>query len=346
MAQRKVGIKDIAARAGVSISTVSHVINGTAPISDEVRDRVIRVARDVGYLDRRKNKGTIASLRKILLAIPQDAMPENDVNLVSWTILSTLMQESESRGIRIVVHEIDHADAFRQVPEAARAVDADGIILVNDDRPALLKEICNSKIPAVLINGEDPEMHINSVTPGNRFAAQKATQRLIELGHRRIIHLTWQGRRTVDRRLDGFHDAFQDNGLDIDGAITLIAEGYEPRHAEAAVRDWLARHPDLDGVTAIFCAADNLAFGAMKALKSAGLTVPDDVSVMGFDGVGLGELHVPALSTVIVPLDEFGSAALELLESSANADSKKRAARRLELGCEVVTRASVGPPPR
>lgn len=344
MAQKKVGIKMIAERSGVAPSTVSHAINGTASISDEVRDRILKIAQETGYLSRRRSQASIASLRKVLLAMPPDAMPENDVNLVSWTILNSLTQEAEKRSIRVSVHEIRPDATFAQVSDAARAGNMDGIVLLNDDRSSLLKSIFKSGIPAVLINGEDPDMLMDSVTPGNRFAAQKATKRLIDLGHERIMHLTWSGRKTVQRRRDGFLDAFDDVGLSRDNAVTLFTKGYEPRHGESAVEEWLVKHPDLDGVTAIFCAADNLAFGAMRALKAAGLSVPKDISLMGFDGVGLGELHSPSLSTVAIPLDEFGGAALGLLEQRVNASRQNAAARRLELGCTVTERDSITSP--
>lgn len=346
MAPKKIGIKIIAERAGVAPSTVSHALNGTASISDEVRDRVLKVARETGYLSRRKSQASIGSLRRVLLAIPPDAMPENEVNLVSWTILNALTQAAESRSIKITVHEIRPDATFSQVSDAALAADLDGIIVLNDDRSNLLKSICKTGIPAVLINGEDPDMHMDSVTPGNRFAAQKATKLLIDLGHKRIMHLTWTGRKTVQRRRDGFLDAFAESNLNAKDAVTLYARGFEPRHAEAAIENWLAAHPDLDGVSAIFCAADNLAFGAMRVLKASGLRVPEDISLMGFDGVGLGDLHVPSLSTVAVPLDEFGAAALDLLEQRSSASKPNAAARRLELGCAVIERDSIAAPQR
>ena len=218
------------------------------------------------------------------------------------------------------------------------------VILLNDDREPLLAAIRGRRIPAVLINGEDPEMHVDSVTPGNRFAARQATRRLLALGHRRIMHLTWRGRKTIARRLDGFRDAMTEAGLTPQDAPVLMADGFTPEAGERAVRGWLEAHPDRDGVTGLFCAADNLAFGAMRALRERGLTVPADMSVMGFDGVALGELHVPPLTTVSVPLDEFGHEAIGLLEQRLLAGSAPRAAHRLELGCRIIERQSVAPP--
>ncbi len=341
MAKTRIGIREVAERAGVALSTVSHVLNGTAPISDEVRARVLEAARELGYLARRKAKATIGTLNRILMVAPQDALPDSDVNLVSWTILNALTRDCDARGIKIVPFALGRDRPVSAVAAAAREANVDGIILLNDDRTSLLEAIRKIGMPAVLINGEDPDMHIDSVTPGNRFAAMKATKRLIALGHTRIVHVTWHGRKTVDRRQDGFLDAFDENGIPRENAIILIAKGYEPHHGEVAVSDWLTAHPDRQGATAIFCAADNLAFGAARALQTAGLKIPDNMSIMGFDGVAPTEFHAPPLSTIAIPLDQFGQAALSLLEQRANSPVGPRAAHRLELGCEIIERASV-----
>jgi LacI family transcriptional regulator, purine nucleotide synthesis repressor len=341
MAAKKIGIREISEQAGVAISTVSHALNGTAPISEAVRNRVLSVARELGYLAKWQAKGAIAALSKLMIVVPEGALPDNDVNLVSWTILSALTRDCEARGLKVVPFSLQEKQDVSAVVAAAKSAGADGIILLNDDRNNLLEAVCDTGIPVVLINGEDPNMHVDSVTPGNRFAAQKAANWLISLGHRRIMHLTWQGRKTVRRRLDGFMDAIAEH--DADGVV-VSAGGFEPQFGESAVTGWLAENPDLAGVTAIFCAADNLAFGAIKALKAAGLRVPEDISVMGFDGVALGELHVPALTTVSIPLEQFGQEALFLLEQRALAFGGKRASHRLELGCEIVQRASVAAP--
>lgn len=337
---KKVGIKDVSERAGVSISTVSHVLNGTASISDQVRKRVLEAASELGYLAERRARGAIASLTKVLVAAPAEALSQSDVNLVSWTILNALSKECARQGIRLEPHTIEPTDAPAELIEALATSGADGLVLINDDTQTLLTALAQNGIPAVLINGEDPDMLIDSVTPGNRFAAQQATRWLISQGHRKILHLTWPGRQTVERRQDGYHDATREAGLE---DAVLVAEGFTPADGEAAIAKWLTDHPDLDGVTAIFCAADNLAFGAITALKAAGVDVPDQVTVVGFDGVALGEMHSPPLTTVFVPFKEFGNEALSLLERRRARGGKPRAGRRVELGCHLIERASHAP---
>ncbi|MBD8065159.1 LacI family DNA-binding transcriptional regulator [Devosia sp. PTR5] len=338
----KVGIKDVAGAADVSVSTVSHVLNGTAPISAEVRARVLDAASDLGYLAKRREKAAIAVIRSILLAVPSDTLPHSQYNLFSWTLLSTLMRECERRSIRVVPLEVDNpvVDAAQLVAEA-RAQDVDGILLLNEDRPDLLAEIAQSGIPAVLMNGEDQEMQIDSVTPGNRFAARYATNWLISQGHRNILHLTWEGRSTIRRRRDGFLDAFRANGLSLETAYIHHAAGYLPEMGAEAIRRWVDKHQGLGGITAVFCAADNLALGVMTALQQDGFSMPRDLSIVGFDGVALGEFVSPSLTTVSVPLDHIGLSALHLLEQRIVNAAAQPPAHRLELGCRLTVRKSV-----
>ena len=334
----------MAARAEVAISTVSHVLNGTASISAEVRERVLLAARELGYLQKRLKKAAIASVNKIMLAVPNDVAEQKDINLVSWTILDTLRRHCERRGIRVFPHVAEglHLDADKLI-DAARAAAVDGIVLFNDDRPELLTALRNSGIGTVLINGEDPEMGIDTVIPANRFAAQKATSWLLQLGHRQILHLTFKGRKTIHQRKEGYEDAFREWGMPVPANLVLELEGYAPDFAEAALADFLDQHPDRRGVTAIFCAADNLALGCLRLLAERNIAVPEEISVLGFDDVMLGALSKPPLSTIHAPLEQLGAAAIHLLEQRLVDADPTRCAFRLELGCRLIERASVAP---
>lgn len=342
MQRRRVGLKDISRAADVAISTVSHVLNGTAPISAEVRSRVLDAAKSLGYLATRRAKASIAAIDTILLTVPSDTLPHSEINLFSWTLLSALMRECERRGVRVIPTEVDRpgVDAQRLIAEA-QAARADGILVLNEDRRDFLQTLARSSLPAVLINGEDFDMQIDSVTPGNRFAARYATEWLIGQGHKHILHLTWEGRTTVRRRRDGFGDAFAAYGLPPENAHIQFTQGYLPEYGAAAIRSWLDEHHGLGGITAIFCAADNLALGVMAELGRAGISIPGDVSLVGFDGVALGELTTPRLTTITVPLEQIGTAALHLLEQRVVNVGTERAAQRLELGCRLTIRDSV-----
>lgn len=340
--ERKIGIKDVSKEAGVGLSTVSHVLNGTAPISQEVRARVLDAARRLGYLAKRQRKGSIASLATLYLAVPAANLPHNDMNLVSWTLLRALSQECERRGIRIVAHnEAPDLDGSKIIA-GAKAAGAEGIVLVYDDDPKLLHALAGSDIPVVLLNGEDPTMRVDTVVPANRYAARLATDWLLSRGHRRILHLTWQGRSTIMRRLNGFRDAYAERNLSPDLGEILYAQGYEPDHAKQAIRSFVEARGGLGGFTALFCAADNLAIGALAELHALGFNVPSDMAVVGFDGVVPSDLTVPSLTTVRVPLEALAASTIQALENRLSVFGLGHPTCRTELGCILLERESSG----
>ncbi|MND73050.1 HTH-type transcriptional repressor PurR [compost metagenome] len=346
-AQKKTTLKDVAREANVSLSTASHAINGTASLTLEVRERVLETARSLGYLENRRQKATIATLRVVLLAMTNDAAPQSDLNMVSWTMLNGFRRECERLGVRIVpfVSSTNRIDP-EEVAEAARSGNVDGIVILNEDRPQLVQALEALQKPVVLINGEDPAMIVDTVTAENRFGARLGIEHLLSLGHRRILHMTWKGRTTIRRRYDGYSDALLSAGLAVPEDMIVEVESYEPEWGEAAMRALLQEDPPLRNATAIFCAADNLAFGCLKALNEAGLSVPNDVSVLGFDDIVASAFSSPPLSTIQLPADRLGGAALSLLEQRLVAADPSRPAHRLELGCRLVLRGSIAPPPR
>lgn len=347
LVERKTNLKDVARVAGVSLSTASHALNGTASLTIEVRERVLETARRLGYLENRRKKATIATVRVVLLALTSDAAPQSDLNMVSWTILNGVRRECERRGIRIVPFisastRLDPAE----VRAAAEDENVDGILVLNDDRPELIRALSTLAKPMVILNGEDPSMLVDTVTVENRFGARLGTEHLLSLGHRRILHMTWQGRTTIRRRYDGYVDAHLIAGLPAPENMVVVAESYEPHHGGQVIRALLKEDVKLRGATAIFCAADNLALGCLEALVDANIRVPEDVSVLGFDDIVPGEFSVPPLSTIQMPADRLGAAALSLLEQRLIANDPLRPAHRLELGCRLILRGSIGSPPR
>ena len=185
-------------------------------------------------------------------------------------------------------------------------------------------------------------MAVDTVIPANRYAGRLATDWLLERGHRRILHLTWRGRSTIKRRLNGFFDAYAERGLPETLGEVLYADSFEPAEAQKALKRFLAEKGGMDGCTAIFCASDNLAMGALSALKEAGLKIPDAVALVGFDGVALGDLTHPPLTTISVPLSELAALAVQTLENRLSILGMQHPPCRIEVGCHLIERGSGG----
>ncbi|WP_192458002.1 LacI family DNA-binding transcriptional regulator [Musicola keenii] len=337
-------LKDIAERAGVSISTVSRALNGSAPISARVRQQIMAIATEQGYpLHKMDRSGPAPEpLRHVILATPRNLMLESEYNLVSLTLINRLKTLCQQRNIQLspFVGEHDTINE-QQLLQTLQGGRESGILIVNDDHPTLLNVVAESGVPAVLINGEDPEMRLNSVMPANCYSAALATRYLIAQGHRRILHLTWRSRLTIRERERGYRDALQQAGIDVDEALILTLPDFHPRTARDALLEWLARYPDRQGVSAIFCAADNQALGVVDALSRHKLRVPEDISVMGMDDILPLDMLPLSLTTVHLPFEEMARASLQLLTQQMTPTQSLGITQRIELAGRLVVRGSV-----
>ncbi|SDQ12477.1 LacI family DNA-binding transcriptional regulator [Pseudovibrio sp. Tun.PSC04-5.I4] len=340
------GIKQIAELANVSISTVSHVLNASAPISSQVQERVLSVARETGYLAKRRRKASISLLSTVLLVGTKKAFPKSDRNFVAWTMLNAFRKECQSRGIRLIPHieedeQIDPANVSRAVMKHR----PQGIAVMQDDKQELIDVLAKLPCSSVILSGQDPSMRVDTVTPSNRYGAKLAVDHLLKLGHRNIGHLTWGRRRVGRQRTEGYLDALRLAGLETHPEMVIDVGDYQQDVVEDNMGKWLREHDGIAPYTAFFCSADNVALGAINALQNTGYNVPKDVSVTGFDNALFGELSNPPLTTMHVPMEEIGHVALNLLEEALTLPDGERSARRVELGCRLVERGSTAPPP-
>lgn len=333
-------LKKISEQSGVSISTVSHVLNGTAKISEEVRQKVLAVAKNIGYLDSRIKRAQTATLRKIALLVDSERLPQNDVNYVSWTILETLRKECASKNIEIVPILTDELGDYRSLCEQVLNTKCDGILVYFNENQALLNEVLKTALPCILLAGQEPGMHIGSVGIGDRNGARIGVEYLLELGHRNIGVVSWPGRYTIRQRQAGFEEALKEHqGLGAKGT-TILFESFRPEIAEKSMLEWIEAHPDLDKLSAFFCLADNVAIGVINALQKKGFHVPNDVSILGFDDVFAGQMMAPSLSTIHAPLHHIAQCALEELDLLTRRKNDQAPARRVELSCRLIERQS------
>ena len=212
-----------------------------------------------------------------------------------------------------------------------------GCLFLTLDDEAVLTLTGDFGKPIVLINGDDPLMHHSSVTPCNRSAARLATQHLLDLGHRRILFLMRRGRRTIERRFEGWQDALRERGAEAADLAVEVSDWLPDLAAEAIAERIAARGLDF---TAVLAAGDSLAVGAMMGVHKAGYRVPDDVSVMGMDDLPQAAFQNPPLTTMHIPMREIGAASLDLLLNELGGMAMPP--RRVEFACHIVKRQSTG----
>ncbi len=332
-------LKKISEKTGVAISTVSHVLNGTAKISDEVRERVLAVANEIGYLDSRRKRAMPPALRRIALVVKSERLLHTSENYVSWTILDSLRKECAERKIEIEPIMMDEASGdYHHITEQVTKQKCDGVLVYFDEDRSLLDEVLTTGMPCLLLAGQDPIMHVGSVGIGDRNGARLGVEYLKDLGHKQIGIITWPGRYTIRQRQDGFEETireYRDNNLT---GTTIMLDNFRPEVAQKGMQEWLEANPDLKGVSAFFCMADNIALGVLKAFQQKGIRVPQDVSVLGFDDILAGQMTTPPLSTIHTPLQHIAKTALEELEQLARETNVGAPIRKVELGCRLIAR--------
>ena len=324
--QRRVRMEDLADRCGVSVATVSRVLADRPGVRADLRARIMDAASTLGYALPSGVAG-----QKAVLVISRAAMVDAARSQFTLHVLDGMRDRAAALGMTLETRAMGAFEAtFRADDKAA------GYLVLSPDGDAEFARAADLGRPVILVNADDPMMRLSSVAPCNRTAAARATDHLIRAGHRRILFLTRPGRRTIERRREGWADRMRAEGLAPD-LVEEVAD-WRPDLAAAAIAARLARGRDF---TAILAAGDSLAIGALVGLAEAGVDVPGEVSVMGFDGLPQCELQTPPLSAVEIPMREIGAVALDLLRDALT--GRAVPARRVELACRIVYRASVGP---
>lgn len=330
---KRVRLAEVAERAGVSIATVSRALSGTPGVHPDLVARIRRTAQDLGYALPSPLTG-----RRVMVLASAAAMVDLSRSLFTFGVMQGLTARAGHLKLDLVTRAVsDPAEERAALAEAAVDPAVAGLLFLTLDDEAMLDATRGFGKPIVLVNGDDPLMQLSSVAPSNRAAAALATDHLIRLGHRRILFLTRPGRRTIERRMEGWRDRMRVAGT-YDPGLVVEVDDWLPELAAERVAERLARGRDF---TAILTAADSLAFGAMQALQAAGVSVPGEVSLVGMDGLPQGEFLSPPLSAIRMPMQAIGAASVDLLREMLT--GLPLPARRVELACAFIARGSSGP---
>ncbi len=330
-------MKDVAERSGVSVTTVSHVVNGTRYVSEEVRLRVERVMEEIGYRPNVLARGLRRGEATLLGLVVPDA-----TNPYFAEIARAVADACSERGYAVIVCNSDgRRDREKEAVEVLAANRVGGIFLVNvgvTERDAALFE--GLDIPMVMLDREIPGIAVDSIQIDNAHGGRQATEHLLALGHRRIACIAGPSQVSPSAdRVTGYRQALEALGVAFDPGLVERGD-FTPSSGYDCARSLMAREKR---PTAIFACNDLMAFGAITALAESGLSVPDDVSVVGFDDIALAAYFNPSLTTVAQPRLEMGRAAAKiLLERMRDGTLPRR--RPVLMNTTLVVRRSSAPP--
>lgn len=330
-------IKDIAKDAGVSIATVSYVINNTKPISSETRKRVLKSIKTLKYQPSKSARSLVTGKTGNIGFILTDDHFLRTEPFYTKIFLGTEF-EARGEGYYILLTSIkSDFDKKDTLPRFVVNKSVDGIIIAGKIPHNFIARLSSHKIPTVFVDYIPPTNSYPLVLIDNVHGGLIATNHLINLGHKNIAFISGDIKHpSFSDRLSGYRQALQQANIPVKNGLIHTSSDYPDKEAGLRLSKKLfSSHKE---VTAVFAGNDSMAIGAIHYLKSEGYNVPEDVSVIGFDGIEADLLLDPPLTTISVPKVELGVEALKLLVNTLK--NKKLFPKKLIVPVELVTRKS------
>jgi len=326
---KRLNQSDIAERLGVSVSTVSRALANEVGISPAVRDDVRQMARTMGY--RSKRSGATVLDRKVTAFVPLGSATSG-LSGFYFSIVEGMRTAAAHAGmaldVRLINETTPSVDFIRKHMKDTGAM---GLLLAGiDATDELVAWSVEEDLPVVLVNGSDPQMRWSSVAPANFYGAQAATRRLLDAGHRKILHFTQESRPTIAERRRGFEAAIEG----VRGAKGMVIDSRDVSRPEFTERLLRGEYD----VSALFLWNDVIAVHVLEAVVSAGLG--GRYSMIGFDDLPIASLATPRLSTVHVDREAIGVGAIRLLRQQMEGE---RGVQQLEIGVKQVEGETVHP---
>ncbi|MGP4114939.1 LacI family DNA-binding transcriptional regulator [Streptomyces sp. 4N509B] len=330
--RRQPTLDEVAERAGVSRSAASRVLNNAPHVSRDKREAVQRAIRELGYVPNPTARALVTRQRGVAALVISGETPSIFADPFFARVIVGASAALEEADLHLMLCLAASDRSRRRLEELLRARGVDGVMFmaVREEDP-VLGIVRETEVPVVFGGrpvGYDPPWYVDVDNVGG---ARQATEHLLARGRRRVAMICGPGDTRVSRaRHRGYREALVLAGLE--PLAPESGDFTEPSGARA-MTDLLARHPDVDGV---FAANDNMAAGALRALRSAGRDVPGDVAVVGFDDLDIARIAEPSLTTVRQPIQALGRETARMLVRLVAGEE----ADPLVLPTELVTRAS------
>ncbi len=307
-------IKDLAAQTGYSVGTVSRVLNNQPHVSELARQVILQAAQESGFQLNTNAKQLKQQHSTSILVICKGRTNE---------LFDILLVEIQARiagtPYPLIVDYIDEADnEVRRALQLCLEKKPLGILFLGGNREHFLADFGHITLPCVLVTNSAQDLpfpNLSSVSSDDVLAAHMAIDHLASLGHEKIVVIGGQQDRSDISRLryQGCLDAFQSHGIPFRSERDYETARFSYEDGSRAAQALLERCP---GFTALFAMSDVMAIGAIRALNDAGLQVPEDVSVVGFDGLVIGEFMNPRLATIAQSAQDLAQHSLDLLSRS------------------------------
>lgn len=326
-------IKDIAKRAGVSVATVSRVINGLDGVRPQTRERVLAAMKELDYsLNAAARTLRVSRSQMIGLMVPDIS------NSFFGHLARGIGAVLRERGFRLALYNTElSSQVENDYVSVIREQRLDGVIVAPVSEQSEAVAALHQEIPTVLVDRRAAGLSLNTVLVDNAYGARLAVEHLIKLGHREIACITGPDDITTGReRAAGYRRALQAHGIPVRDGLLESGE-FSVEFGAAAMERILDRG---ERPTAVFAGSNYTTVGALQALTARGISVPGDVALVGFDDFELGAFLEPPVTVVEQPIEELGAAAARLLlETMERSDFPPR---EVMLKPRMIVRRSCG----
>lgn len=326
-------IRDVAARAGVSKSLVSLALHGSTRVSKESREAILTAANDLGYRPNAAARTLVAQRTRTIGVFVLDLH-----NPISADFIDAIQQQARLRDYRtILVTGSDDRGSERAELEKLMELRVEGMVIVGHRLPSGARDVIGSSFPAVLVTSEDRSIpYLSSICNDDVAGAGLAVDHLVALGHRRIAHVTGGENSVALRRQQGYEAAMRAHRLTTQ--IRVFPGAFSD---SGGYRGMAAALDSSAAPTAVFVCSDYAAVGAIAAAEERGLRIPEDISIVGYDGTRLAGLRSVSLTTVAQPIQQLGSLAAGILCDTLDHTARSRKATLL--APELIVRGSTSP---
>lgn len=328
-------IKDVAAAAGVSTATVSHVINSTRFVGEDTKRKVLAAIESIGYIPnvyaRSLASGSSRTLGLIISDITNPFFPD---------LIKSIQERALEPGYEVIVANTDYQPEHDlSCVQRLLELRVNGVMVMTTEwDEAASQRLEQSRVATVFLDIGKVGPHVSNIRIDYAGGIRQAVEHLLELGHRSIAFIGGPGHLVSAELRRAAFATVMNKHKSAPETDAIFCEGdFKMESGQRAVQKLLAagHRP-----TAIMAANDMMAVGAMKELKRAGLRVPTDVSLIGYDDIWLASLTDPALTTIAIPRVEIGRAAVESVLAATSAD--KPAGREIGIPTQLVVRESTG----
>ena len=328
---KKITVKEIAKMAGVSVTTVSFVLNNKPGVSDAIRKKVQDIIDETNFKPNLNSRKLLKNKSyNICLIINSSSSPFED--LFYFDITRGIINQAHRYGYNLIISKLESDN--EDLPELVYSGETDGIIFFQDISKVILKKAKECGIPFVIVDSHSNIDGITSVNPDYSTATYDATSYLIDQNHKNIVMIAKKDVADFYKQtFDGFKKALSDNGIQIrKDQKELIASSEDDAYSIAKKLLTSQNKP-----SAILCTTDIFAIGAIRAAKDCKLSIPKDVSIMGIDDIFLSRNIEPRLTTVGVNKEDMGVYATDLLYKKM----KGKVPQNILLPMNLVIRDSV-----